>query len=135
MGEFSPPPPLFLSPLLSVLFSYPSNIEIIFDFSDIITKIHPPFQNPGSALGYYKTLVSRERVASFLDFLPVDLEITNTVIVFSIAVQIVDTEISQQCCKSNRNLLKIPTGRRLTSWLLTKRGGVEPGTTKHRFIW
>ena len=23
-------------------FSYPSNIEIIFDFSDIITKIHPP---------------------------------------------------------------------------------------------
>ena len=36
--------PFFLS------FSYPSNIEIIFDFSDIITKIHPPFQNPGSAL-------------------------------------------------------------------------------------
>ena len=48
MGEFSPP--LFLSPLLSFVFSYPSNIEIIFDFSDIITKIHPPFQNPGSAL-------------------------------------------------------------------------------------
>ena len=47
MSEFSPP--LFLSPLLS-FFSYPSNIEIIFDFSDIITKIHPPFQNPGSAL-------------------------------------------------------------------------------------
>ena len=48
MGEFSPPPfgPFFL------FFSYPSNIEIIFDFSDIITKIHPsPFQNPGSALG------------------------------------------------------------------------------------
>ena len=43
--------PLFLSPLLSFFFSYPSNIEIIFDFSDIITKIHPPFQNPGSALG------------------------------------------------------------------------------------
>ena len=34
MGEFSPPPPLFLSPLLSFFFSYPSNIEIIFDFSD-----------------------------------------------------------------------------------------------------
>ena len=50
MGEFSPPPPLFLSPLLSFFSSYPSNIEIIFDFSDIITKIHPPFQNPGSAL-------------------------------------------------------------------------------------
>ena len=48
MGEFSPP--FFLSPLLSFFFSYPSNIEIIFDFSDIITKIHPPFQNPGSAL-------------------------------------------------------------------------------------
>ena len=48
MGEFSPT--LFLSPLLS-FFPYPSNIEIIFDFSDIITKIHPPFQNPGSAPG------------------------------------------------------------------------------------
>ena len=51
MGEFSPPPP---PPLFRVsfflLFSYPSNIEIIFDFSDIITKIHPPFQNPGSTL-------------------------------------------------------------------------------------
>ena len=41
--------PLVLSPLLS-FFSFPSNIEIIFDFSDIITKIHPPFQNTGSAL-------------------------------------------------------------------------------------
>ena len=49
MGEFLPPPPLFLSPLLSFCF-FPSNIEIIFDFSDIITKIHPPIQNPGSAL-------------------------------------------------------------------------------------
>ena len=36
--------PLFLSPFLSLY------IEIIFDFSDITTKIHPPFQNPGSAL-------------------------------------------------------------------------------------
>ena len=49
MGEF-PPLPLFLSLPLS-FFCYPSNIEVIFDFSDIITKIHPPFQNPGSALG------------------------------------------------------------------------------------
>ena len=51
MGEFSTPPPspLFLSPLLSFFF-YPPNNEIIFDSSDIITKIHPPFQNPGSAL-------------------------------------------------------------------------------------
>ena len=48
MGEFSPP--LYLSPLLSFLFSYPLNIEIIFDFPGVITKIHPPFQNPGSAL-------------------------------------------------------------------------------------
>ena len=39
MGEFSPPPPpFFLSPFLS-FFSYPSNIEIIFDFSDF----HPHF--------------------------------------------------------------------------------------------
>ena len=45
--NFHPPfsePPSFFS------FSYPSDIEIIFDFSDIITKNHPPFQNPGSAL-------------------------------------------------------------------------------------
>ena len=46
--------PLYLSPLLSFLFSYPLNIEIIFDFPDIITKIHPPFQNPGSALGLHR---------------------------------------------------------------------------------
>ena len=43
----------FLSSLLSLFFfSCPSNIEIIFDFSGIITKIHPPFQNPGSTLAY-----------------------------------------------------------------------------------
>ena len=40
--------PFFWAPFL--FYSYPSNIEIIFDFSDIITKIYPPFQNPGSAL-------------------------------------------------------------------------------------
>ena len=45
--NFHPP---FSEPLLSFLFSYPSNIEIILDFSDIIAKIHPPFQNPRSAL-------------------------------------------------------------------------------------
>ena len=33
---FSEPPSFFF------LLSYPSNIEIIFDFSDIITKINPP---------------------------------------------------------------------------------------------
>ena len=48
MGEFSPP---VSEPSAFLFFSYPSNIEIMFDFSDIITKIHPPFQNPGSALG------------------------------------------------------------------------------------
>ena len=48
MGEFSPP--FFSKPPSFFCFSYPSNIEIIFDISDIITKIHPPFQNPGSAL-------------------------------------------------------------------------------------
>ena len=51
MGEFSPL--LFLSPLLSSFFSYPSNIEIIFDFSDFSDRggenSPPPFQNPGSA--------------------------------------------------------------------------------------
>ena len=51
--------PLFLSPLLSFLFSYLLNIEIIVDFSDIITKIHPPFQNPGSALALQLTLLSK----------------------------------------------------------------------------
>ena len=58
MGEFSPPP-LFLSFLLSFFFSYPSNIEIIFDFFDI-TKIHPPFQNPGSALALFREVGSME---------------------------------------------------------------------------
>ena len=36
-----------------------------------------------------------------------------------------DTEISKQINKLNRNMLKIPTGRRLTSWLFTKHAGVE----------
>ena len=45
--NFHPP---FSEPPSFIFFSYPSNIKIIFDFSDIITKIHPPIQNPGSAL-------------------------------------------------------------------------------------
>ena len=57
MGEFSPPPPPFSEPHSLFFTSYPSNIEIIFDFSEIITKIHPPFQNPGSALGIETRLV------------------------------------------------------------------------------
>ena len=43
----------------------------------------------------YKTFVSRARVASFLNFaVPVDLEITITLFVFSTAVRIVDTDIN-----------------------------------------
>ena len=53
MGEFSPP--FFRVPFF--FFSYPSNIEITFDFFDIITIIHPPFQNPGSALGKFENAV------------------------------------------------------------------------------
>ena len=40
--------------------------SFIFDFSEIITKIHPPFQNPGSALELYqlfKTLISKSAVS------------------------------------------------------------------------
>ena len=40
MGEFSLP--FFGAPFS--FFSYPSNIEIIFDFSDISTKLHPHFK-------------------------------------------------------------------------------------------
>ena len=36
--------PLFSEPPSFFFFSYPSNIEIIFDFSDIVTKIHPHFK-------------------------------------------------------------------------------------------
>ena len=32
------------------------------------------------------------------------------------------------------NKLRIPAGGRLTSWLLTKRGGVEFGVTEHKSI-
>ena len=34
----------------------------------------------------------------------------------------------------NRNLLKTPTGRRQTSWLFTKRAGVEFGATEDKSI-
>ena len=36
--------------------------------------------------------------------------------------------------KMNRNLLKTPTGRRQTSWLFTKRAGVEFGATEDKSI-
>ena len=54
----------------------------------LLTQLQRKFER------YYKTTVSRERVASFLNFVPVDLEITKTLFVFSTAVLIVDTEIS-----------------------------------------
>ena len=44
MGEFSLPPPFSEPP------SFFFFLILIFDLSDIITKIHPPFQNPGFAL-------------------------------------------------------------------------------------
>ena len=60
--NFHPPPPFFEPPSF-FFFSYPSNIEIIFDFSDIITKIHPPIQNPGSALGWLWQMGSKKEKA------------------------------------------------------------------------
>ena len=55
MGEFSPPPPLplfFLSPLLSFFFfSYPSNIEIIFHFSDAFPRRISALNVQGSSYG------------------------------------------------------------------------------------
>ena len=50
--NFHPPPRLFFWSPSFLFFFLSSNIEIIFNFSDIITKIHPPFQNPGSALDF-----------------------------------------------------------------------------------
>ena len=41
MGEYLPP--FFWAPFFH-FFSYPSNVEIIFDFSDIITKFTPHFK-------------------------------------------------------------------------------------------
>ena len=35
-------------------------------------------------------------------------------------------------CKLKRNLLKIPAGGRMISWLIIKGAGVESGTTKQR---
>ena len=68
--NFHSPPPPFLSPLL--FFSYPLNIDAQTSntstrpwFYYIITKIHPPFQNPASAPGrFYLLLV--EKIRRFL---------------------------------------------------------------------
>jgi len=53
--------------------------------------------------------------------------------VFSTAVLIGDT-INEETNIVNRteDLFIIPTDWRLTSWLFTRRGGVEFGTTEHR---
>ena len=52
MGEFSPPPLppsfFFSEPPFAFFFFYPLNIAW---FYYIITKIHPPFQNPGPVPG------------------------------------------------------------------------------------
>ena len=66
--NFHPPPPFFRAPFFLFFFSYPSNIDW---FYYIITKIHPPFQNPGSAPGSVAWLASyadalRARHAIFL---------------------------------------------------------------------
>ena len=55
--------------------------------------------------------------------------------VFSTVVLIVDT-VNKQTNITNRTnlLLRIPTGGRLTSWLFTKRGGVEFGTKEDKSI-
>ena len=47
MGEFPPPP--FSEPPFFPFFLYPSNTSTRLWFFYIITKIHTPFQNPGSA--------------------------------------------------------------------------------------
>ena len=69
---------LYLSFTISQFFDL--NRCIVFDFIFYCVTAH--------------TFVSRERNAAFLNFVPVDFEITKTVFVFSTAVQIVDTEIS-----------------------------------------
>lgn len=45
-----------------------------------------------------------------------------------------DTEINKQILEIKQKLVKISTGVRLTSWLFTECGGVESGTTQHKFI-
>ena len=56
---FSEPPSFFL-------FSYPSNIEIIFDFSDIITKFTPHFKILDPPLLQVATLVILNLIISQL---------------------------------------------------------------------
>ena len=59
-----------------------------------------------------------------------------SVIVFSTVILILDT-VNKQTNITNRTEEKkerIPTDRRLNSWLFTKRGGVEIGTTEDKSI-
>ena len=52
LGEFSPPSRFSKPPSFFFFFSsYPSNTSTRLWFYYIVTKIHPPFQNPGSAPG------------------------------------------------------------------------------------
>ena len=89
MGEFSPPPFFFLSPLLPEPPSHRNQalvlLHIITKFHppppiSKITKIHPPFQNPGSAPGlaqrdtfktmFRLTFAFRETLLSPVQYLP-----------------------------------------------------------------
>ena len=80
MGQFSPPPPptFFWTPLF-LFFSCPSNIEM-FEFSDIITKIHPPFQNPGSALGITLTSTGSITIQWIAQFVLLPLTVLGRVV-------------------------------------------------------
>ena len=49
MGELSSPPPLFSEPPSFFFFLIPQTSQPGFGSDYIITKIHSPFQNPGSA--------------------------------------------------------------------------------------
>ena len=100
MGEFSPPL-LFGAPFF-LLFSYPSNIEIIFDFSDIITKIHPPFQNPGSALDLEHHSFSLQR-------LPSSEENISTLTCLSHGRQFVLQLVLQQNCETRSTVKAQPS--------------------------
>ena len=60
-----PPPPFSESPSF-FLFSYPSNIEMIFDFSDIITKFTPHFKILDPPLLQVATLVILNLIISQL---------------------------------------------------------------------
>ena len=72
MGEFSPP---FFWAAFFLFCSYPSNIEIIFNFSDIITKINPHFKILDPPLPVYRKnprsiICETARSRSQIDLMP-----------------------------------------------------------------